>query len=108
MPLRTIIYARVSTEDQVERYGLPSQLRACRDFAAANGFDVIEEICDEGISGVILDRPGLARVRQLVRDGAVDVVVMFDADRLSRELGHLLILKPEIDKRARLEFVAAK
>jgi site-specific DNA recombinase len=104
---RAVIYARVSTEDQVEKYGLATQLRACREYA--NGkLDVIAEITDDGVSGVILDRPGLDRVRRMVREGLVDVVLMLDADRLSRELAHLLILKPEIERKARLEFVTAK
>lgn len=104
---RTVIYARVSTEDQVEKYGLPIQIRACRDRAASRGLSVIEVIPDEGISGATLDRPGLEKLRKLVRDGAVDVVLTLDVDRLSRELAHLLILKPEIEKHARLEFVNA-
>lgn len=105
---RTIIYARVSTEDQVEKYGLPTQIRACHEYAKRNGLTVIGEITDDGISGTILDRPGLEKVRQMARAKDVDVVLMLDVDRLSRELSHLLILKPEIDKVARLEFVAAK
>jgi site-specific DNA recombinase len=104
---RTLIYARVSTEDQAEKYGLSSQIRACQEFAKGR-LDVIGTITDDGISGVILDRPGLDKVRSMVRAGEVDTVLMFDADRLSRELAHLLILKPEIEKKARLEFVAAK
>jgi site-specific DNA recombinase len=103
---RTLIYARVSTEDQVEKYGLPVQLHACREYAASRGLSVVEEICDEGLSGVILERPGLERVRQLVREGQIDVVLMLDVDRLSRELAHLLILKPEIERGSRLEFVS--
>jgi len=105
---RTLIYARVSTEDQLEKYGLPLQLRACRDYALAHTLDVIEEITDDGISGMVLERSGLARLRQSVRDGSADVIVMLDVDRLSRDLAHLLILKPEIEKKARLEFVNAK
>jgi site-specific DNA recombinase len=105
---RTIIYARVSTEDQVEKYGLPVQLRACREYAAARRLSIIQEICDEGVSGVTMDRPGLERLRKLVRDGAADLVLMYDVDRLSRELAHLLILKPELEKHARLEFVLSK
>jgi site-specific DNA recombinase len=104
---RTVIYARVSTEDQVEHYGLPTQLRACREHAARHTLNVLEEITDDGISGTILDRAGLTRIRTLVREGQVDVVLMLDVDRLSRELAHLLILKPEIERHARLEFVAA-
>lgn len=105
---RTIIYARVSTEDQLEKYGLPAQLRACREFAANNGLSIVEEITDDGVSGVVLERPGLGRIRQMVADGLVDVVLMLDADRLSRQMAHLLILKPEVERKARLEFVTAK
>jgi len=100
-----LIYARVSTEDQVDRYGLSAQLRACREYATARGWQIAEEISDDGISGAILERRGLDRMRQLVRDGCAPIVLMLDADRLSRELAHLLILKPEIEKRARLHFV---
>jgi site-specific DNA recombinase len=105
---RTIIYGRVSTEDQLERYGLPTQLRACREYATNTGLTVVEEITDDGVSGTVLERPGLERLRKIVRERDVDVVLMLDVDRLSRELAHLLILKPEIERYARLEFVTAK
>jgi site-specific DNA recombinase len=104
---RALIYARVSTEDQVEKYGLPTQLRACREHAGKLGLQIVAEISDEGVSGAIIDRRGLERARQMVRNGDVDVILMLDVDRLSRELSHLLILKPEIEKHARLEFVTA-
>lgn len=106
--IRTLIYARVSTEDQLEKFGLPSQLRACRELAGKSGWTVIEEITDEGVSGAVLDRPGLSRLRQRVQAGDADLVLMLDVDRLSRELAHLLILKPEIERKARLEFVTAR
>src|SRR5689334_606951 len=106
--MNTLIYARVSTEDQLEKYGLPAQLRACREFAREHSLSVLEEITDDGISGMILERPGLARVRERIASGEVDMVLMLDADRLSRDLGHLLRLKLEIENRCRLEFVAAK
>lgn len=91
----------------MEKYGLPSQLRACREAAVSREYFALEEITDDGISGSTLERPGLDRVRQLVREKAVDVVLMLDVDRLSRELAHLLLLKPEIEKHARLEFINA-
>jgi site-specific DNA recombinase len=105
---RCLIYARVSSEDQIEQYGIPLQLRACRESAARFGYQVLEEIVDEGISGATMDRPGLQRMRALVRERAAEVVLAYDVDRISRELVHLLILKPEIERHARLEFVLAK
>jgi site-specific DNA recombinase len=102
---RTIIYGRVSTDEQMEKYGMPAQLRACHEYAQSRGLSIIHEITDDGITGMTLDRPGLTRLRDIVARGEMDVVLMLDADRLSRELGHLLMVKPEIEKRARLEFV---
>jgi DNA invertase Pin-like site-specific DNA recombinase len=53
---------------------------------------IIEEIQDE-ISGTVLQRPGLDRLRKLVRAGSVDAVVVYTADRLSRDSIDLKILK---------------
>ena len=57
-------------------------------------------------SGFTLDRPGLAHVRQLARDGRVDVVLAFALDRLSRKQTHVAILVEEVEQAGvRLEFV---
>lgn len=105
--MRCAIYARVSLEEQAQQYGLSSQLHACREYAKVHGYTVLEEFSDDA-SGATLDRPALDRLRNGVRAGLFDVVVIYDTDRLSRELAHLFILKPEIEKKARIEFVAAK
>ena len=45
--MRVAIYARVSTDDQVEKYGLPVQLRACRDLVARNNWPPATEFAEE-------------------------------------------------------------
>lgn len=104
----TLIYARVSTEDQAEKYGIPSQLRACREYALTHGLTILGEIIDDGITGATLDRPGLKRLRERIANGEAAVVLMLDADRLSRELVDLLQVKPELERKARVEFVTGK
>jgi site-specific DNA recombinase len=106
MKPRAVIYARVSTDEQVERgYGLPSQLRECRAIAAKRGYEVVAEFADEGITGVILERPKLTAVRDLVRRNGVDVVITHDVDRLSRNLVHQLVVDDECRRsNVRLEF----
>lgn len=104
---RALIYARVSTEDQVEKYGLPVQLRVCREFIAQQGWMVTEEIADEGVSGDTLDRPGLKRICALARNREIDVLVMVDVDRLSRNMRHLLNLKADLEETVALHFVNA-
>lgn len=101
-----IIYARVSTEDQAKHgYSLESQLDACRQRASSLGADVIEFV-DEGISGSILERPGLSAAREMVRRREVQYFICLDPDRLARNLTHQLIVTEEIERaRVRLEFV---
>lgn len=98
---KAAIYCRVSTEDQ-EREGtsLQSQLEACKKLAQERGYEVPEEyIISEVYSGLSLDRPELARLRQWVRDRELDTVIGYSTDRLSRDPVHLLLLAEEFDKR---------
>ena len=84
------IYCRVSTEDQ-EREGtsLDSQLKACQDKAYELGYEITEKYTGkETYSGLSLDRPKLAQLRQWVRDKEVDAVVAYTLDRLSRDPVH--------------------
>lgn len=93
--MRAIIYARVSTEEQEDNYSLSSQLEACRRYAAERGMQVVAEIQDVQ-SGAVLERPGLARVRELARKGAIDAVVVYALDRFSRNTAHILLLLDEL------------
>jgi DNA invertase Pin-like site-specific DNA recombinase len=69
--------ARVSLEEQAEKFGLPSQLRALRDFAYQKKYDTSNdhEFVDDEYSGLDVDRPALDRLRALIRLRCVDVVV---------------------------------
>ena len=86
--LRVVIYCRVSGDAQ-ERDGtsLETQERACRDLVSEGQHYLVDCIKEVG-SGYTLDRDGLSRVRQMVRDGVVDIVVSLELDRLSREQFH--------------------
>ena len=60
---RAILYARVSTEEQVHSgYSIPDQLGTLRTYAAGQCYEIIEECVDDGWSGADPDRPGLKRV----------------------------------------------
>jgi site-specific DNA recombinase len=104
---RAALYARVSTDDQVQKYGLASQLRELRAIAARRVYTIPPgaEYVDDGYSGATLERPALARLRETARAGAIDVVLIHDPDRLSRSLGHQLLLLEEFERaRIRVEF----
>src|SRR5215217_5492886 len=95
-PKRAILYARVSTKEQAESgYSLAQQLEALREYAAREGYEVLEEVKDPGQSGVSLERPGMDRVRDLVADGGVSVVLAQDRDRFAREPAYHYFLRRE-------------
>lgn len=98
MAKRAIDYARVSTDEQAEKgYSLLTQLQACKDYAVTNGFDVVAEISDD-CSGAKLDRPGLDIIRGMFDKRQAEVLIVYTADRLSRNLAHSLILRDELQK----------
>ena len=97
-PKRAILYARVSSDDQVRGYSLDQQIGALREWAGREDYEVIEEVRDEGWSGAYLERPGLDRVRDLVEAGGVGVVVAQDADRITRDPSHRAFLDGEFER----------
>jgi DNA invertase Pin-like site-specific DNA recombinase len=83
--LWAILYARVSTDEQARSgYSLAQQLEALREYAAREGYEILEEVVDTGQSGASLERPGMDRVRDLVAAGGVAVVLAQDRDRIAR------------------------
>lgn len=88
------IYARVSTEDQATKgYSIDGQIEQCIKKAGTS--DVLKYI-DEGRSGELLERPGLNKLRNDIKDGLIEKLICYDPDRLSRNLMNQLIIDREI------------
>src|SRR5919199_229523 len=98
-PKRAILYARVSTDEQARSgFSLAQQLEALREYAAREGYEVLEEVSDPGQSGASLERPGMDRVRDLVAAGGVSVVLAQDRDRFTREPAYHYLLRQEFEE----------
>lgn len=99
-----VVLLRVSTKNQAEsETGLMSQENACRDYAAANGLEIVEVIKELGVSGgAPMDkREGLIRALSLLETGGTLLVAKYD--RLSRSfLNQLLIEKAVTAKKANI------
>jgi site-specific DNA recombinase len=96
---RAVLYARVSTEEQAKSgYSLAQQMEALRQYAAREGYEVQEEVADPGQSGASLERPGMDRVRDLVAEGGVSVVLAQDRDRFAREPAYHYLLRREFEE----------
>ena len=87
--LRCAAYLRISTSMQ-NPLSPDDQLRKCREFAAREGWDVLDHqvYADEALSGVGADRPGLTRIMEaaMSQPRPFDVVLVDDSSRLSRNI----------------------
>lgn len=86
--MKLIGYVRVSSEGQLDGYGLDVQRRAIRAWAKVNGHTVsrIEE--DAGISGAkdAAERPGLTAALDAIQARNADGLIVARLDRLARAL----------------------
>ncbi len=91
-PLRCAIYTRKSSEEGLEQdfNSLDAQREACEAYIrsqAGEGWRVIKTAYDDGgFSGGSMKRPALTRLLSDIEAGAVDVVVVYKVDRLTRSL----------------------
>ena len=90
--LRCAIYTRKSTEHGLEQEfnSLDAQRDACESYIksqASQGWKVRPERYDDpAYSGGTLDRPALKKLLKDIKEGKVDVVVVYKIDRLTRSL----------------------
>jgi site-specific DNA recombinase len=91
------IYARVSSARQKEQQTIQSQTAALLAHAAKLGLDVPAEWVfeDDGCSGATLVRPALERLRDLVCQVPVEVVLCYAPDRLARKYAYQALLVEE-------------
>lgn len=104
---RVVFYCRVSTDEQADQNTIQLQLDYLRgryrpdlDGIGQTPMELVTEIVDEGWSGALAlqDRPGGARVLELARDGAFDVLILYKVDRLGRKASVLLNAHDDLEK----------
>jgi DNA invertase Pin-like site-specific DNA recombinase len=90
--VRCAVYTRKSSEEGLEQEfnSLHAQREACEAYVKsqkAEGWLLVTDRYDDGgYSGGTLERPALKRLLADIEGGAVDVVVVYKIDRLSRSL----------------------
>ncbi len=90
-PLRGVIYARFSTDMQRDA-SIDDQIRACHEYAARQGLDIVDSYTDRATSGASLMRSGIQRLIRDAQARKFDVVVAEGLDRLSRNQADIATL----------------
>jgi site-specific DNA recombinase len=89
---RCAVYTRKSSEEGLEQEynSLHAQREACEAFIksqAGEGWRLVKTAYDDGgFSGGTIERPAVQQLMNDIREGKVDVVVVYKVDRLTRSL----------------------
>ena len=79
---------RVSTMGQVEKDDIPMQKQCCREFAQQQGWTILKEFSEKGVSGFKVsakDRDAIQEIQQDAAEGKFDILLVYMFDRLGRK-----------------------
>lgn len=104
--MKVALYARVSTEQQVDNFSIPLQKERMKAFCISKGWDDITEYVDAGYSGSNLKRPALEQLQKDIENKKINAVIVYRLDRLSRSQRDTLYLIEEMFLPNNVEFIS--
>jgi DNA invertase Pin-like site-specific DNA recombinase len=87
--MRAVIYVRQSKDTNQTGLAVERQRADCERLCAERGWDIVRVITDNDVSATNGTRPGYAELLALAERQAVDVIVCWHVDRLTRKLTEL-------------------
>jgi site-specific DNA recombinase len=95
--MRAAIYCRVSSAEQQDNSSLATQEQSCRRYAAERGWTVVAVYADVHTGAELFERPQLTLLREAMRRGEFDVLLVHALDRLSRKQTHQGLILSEAE-----------
>ena len=86
--MRVAIYARVSTKKQ----DTENQIHKLVEYAKLRGWEVVGRYVDPAVSGKKASRPQLDEMKEKIKHGKIDAVLVWKLDRLGRSTRDLIDL----------------
>jgi site-specific DNA recombinase len=80
---RAVLYARVSSRQQLTNTSIDTQIQAMEAYAREHDYKIVERV-KVAHSGGYSDLPGMERLREIGRNGKADVVLVYRVDRFLR------------------------
>jgi len=84
--MRAVLYGRVSSDKQDVDLSISAQVRALREYAAKNGYEVVREFIDEGLSGRTAARPAFREMIALAKakQPPFEAILVWKLNRFAR------------------------
>src|SRR6516165_2869398 len=98
--MTSAIYVRVSTDRQMLAQTIDQQIERLRIHLQSQDQDLLADhiFRDDGSSGATLNRPGLDRLREWVREAMIAHLGITSPDRLARNYVHQMVLLEEFEQ----------
>ena len=89
------LYARVSSDRQDVDLSVSAQLRALRDYAEKNGYEIVREFVDEAESGRVMNRPEFKKMIDEAKktEAPFKEILVWKFSRFTRKREHAVVLK---------------
>lgn len=84
--MRTALYIRVSTQEQLDGFSISAQKRQLTAYCESQGWDIAGYYVEEGISAKDTKRPELQRMISHIKNDLIDCVLVYKLDRLTRSV----------------------
>jgi DNA invertase Pin-like site-specific DNA recombinase len=97
---RAALYARVSSEKQDIDLSISAQLKALREYATKNNYDIVREFVDEAESGKTTARPAFKEMVSIARrtQKPFDLILVWKYSRFARSREDSIVYKTMLRK----------
>ncbi|MGN0974081.1 MAG: recombinase family protein [Bacilli bacterium] len=102
------LYARVSTDSQLEGYSIDAQKEFLLSYAKSKDYTEFEYYIDGGYSGKDLNRPAIQKLIEDCKNHKIDAVFVFKLDRISRSQRDTLYLIEEVFNKYNVSFISMR
>lgn len=95
--ITALVYIRVSSTEQAKGWSPETQRAACMAYAELHGM-AVASVFEDVETGSIIERTGFQGMMQAIREGKATRVIVFQTDRLHRDLAHAMLTRKELQK----------
>lgn len=95
--IAALVYIRVSSSEQAKGWSPDTQRAACLAYAELHGM-AVAEVFEDVETGSIIERIGFQEMMKSIREGKATRVIVFQTDRLHRDLAHAMLTRKELQK----------
>lgn len=91
-------YVRISRDEDNKKESIETQRKVVENYAIEQGFSTIDVFEDNNVSGYTFDRPALTRLKELIDEGKVDILIAKDLSRIGRHNAKTLLFLDYLDE----------